>query len=118
MKIITRIQNNQKFICDFFFFFIFEFRNSRQISIASFHFPPKTNPLLALVKGEREKTRRAEKMTESEGKREKMLKEKNGGSLLVFTGGAAVLAIAANLAIAALRHRREKNAKKKGTSSS
>ncbi|KAL9332763.1 hypothetical protein ACSQ67_002373 [Phaseolus vulgaris] len=52
-------------------------------------------------------------MTESEGKREKMLKEKNGGSLLVFTGGAAVLAIAANLAIAALRHRREKNAKKK-----
>ncbi|WVZ08365.1 hypothetical protein V8G54_021711 [Vigna mungo] len=63
--------------------------------------------------GEREKTKRAEKMTESEGKRAKMLKEKKGGSLLVFTGGAAVLAIAANLAIAALKHHKEKNAKKK-----
>ncbi|XP_014493303.1 probable thimet oligopeptidase isoform X1 [Vigna radiata var. radiata] len=52
-------------------------------------------------------------MTESEGKRAKMLKEKKGGSLLVFTGGAAVLAIAANLAIAALKHHKEKNAKKK-----
>ncbi|XP_022634548.1 probable thimet oligopeptidase isoform X2 [Vigna radiata var. radiata] len=54
-------------------------------------------------------------MTESEGKRAKMLKEKKGGSLLVFTGGAAVLAIAANLAIAALKHHKEKNAKKKGS---
>ncbi|BAT86584.1 hypothetical protein VIGAN_04425500 [Vigna angularis var. angularis] len=52
-------------------------------------------------------------MTESEGKRAKMVKEKKGGSLLVFTGGAAVLAIAANLAITALKHRKEKNAKKK-----
>jgi len=73
---------------------------------------------LALVKGEREKTKRAEKMTESEGKREKMLKQKKGGSLLVFTGGAAVLAIAVNLAITALKHHKEKNAKKKGISSS
>ncbi|XP_027917161.1 probable thimet oligopeptidase isoform X2 [Vigna unguiculata] len=52
-------------------------------------------------------------MTESEGKREKMLKQKKGGSLLVFTGGAAVLAIAVNLAITALKHHKEKNAKKK-----
>ncbi|KAG2406854.1 thimet oligopeptidase [Vigna angularis] len=52
-------------------------------------------------------------MTESEGKRAKIVKEKKGGSLLVFTGGAAVLAIAANLAITALKHRKEKNAKKK-----
>ncbi|KAK7379541.1 hypothetical protein VNO80_05004 [Phaseolus coccineus] len=52
-------------------------------------------------------------MTESEGKREKMIKEKKGGRLLVFTGGAAVLAIAANLAITALKHHRERNAKKK-----
>lgn len=57
-------------------------------------------------------------MTESEGKREKMLKQKKGGSLLVFTGGAAVLAIAVNLAITALKHHKEKNAKKKGISSS
>ncbi|CAJ1852963.1 unnamed protein product [Sphenostylis stenocarpa] len=52
-------------------------------------------------------------MTESEGKREKMRKENKRGSLLVFTGAAAVLAIAANLAITAFRHHKEKNAKKK-----
>lgn len=62
------------------------------------------------------KTKRAEKMTESEGKREKMVKK--GGNLLAFTGAAAFLAIAANLAITAFKYHKQKNAKKKGTHSS
>ncbi|KAL2332697.1 hypothetical protein Fmac_013910 [Flemingia macrophylla] len=52
-------------------------------------------------------------MTESEGKCKKMGKEKKRGSVLAFTGAAAVLAIAANVAIVAFKHRKEKNAKKK-----
>ncbi|KAK7387563.1 hypothetical protein VNO78_28453 [Psophocarpus tetragonolobus] len=53
-------------------------------------------------------------MTESEGKSKKMgIEKKKGGSLLVFTGAAAVLAIAANLAITAIKYQKGKNAKKK-----
>ncbi|XP_020228604.1 probable thimet oligopeptidase isoform X2 [Cajanus cajan] len=53
-------------------------------------------------------------MTESEeGKCEKMGKVKKRGSVLVFTGAAAVVAITANLAITAFKYRKEKNAKKK-----
>ncbi|KAK7306216.1 hypothetical protein VNO77_44142 [Canavalia gladiata] len=51
-------------------------------------------------------------MTENEGKCEKMSKLKRGGGLLAFTGAAAVLAIAANLAITVIKYRKEKNAKK------
>lgn len=53
-------------------------------------------------------------MTESEGNCEKMAKQKKKGvSLLALTGAAAVIAIAANLAITAIKYRKEKNAKKK-----
>lgn len=56
-------------------------------------------------------------MTENEGKREKMEKLKKGRGMIAFTGTAAVLAIAVNLVIAAVKHQKEKNAKKKGTHS-
>ncbi|XP_024636041.1 probable thimet oligopeptidase isoform X2 [Medicago truncatula] len=52
-------------------------------------------------------------MTENEGKREKMEKLKKGRGMIAFTGTAAVLAIAVNLVIAAVKHQKEKNAKKK-----
>ncbi|KAK7312011.1 hypothetical protein RJT34_10542 [Clitoria ternatea] len=52
-------------------------------------------------------------MTGSEGKCKKMGKRKKGGSVIVFTGAAAVLAIAANLAITVIKYHKEKNAKKK-----
>ncbi|KAG4975400.1 hypothetical protein JHK87_032221 [Glycine soja] len=52
-------------------------------------------------------------MTESEGKGKKMGKEKRRGIILAFTGAAAVLAIAANLAITAIKYQKAKNAKKK-----
>ncbi|XP_027336768.1 probable thimet oligopeptidase isoform X2 [Abrus precatorius] len=55
-------------------------------------------------------------MTETEGKCEKMDKQKKGVTLLAFTGAAAVLAIAANLAITAVKYHKDKNVrKKKGT---
>lgn len=57
-------------------------------------------------------------MTESEGKCKKMGKEKRGRSFIAFTGAAAVLGIAANLAITAIKYQKAKNAKKKGTTSS
>lgn len=46
-----------------------------------------------------------------------MGKEKRRGIILAFTGAAAVLAIAANLAITAIKYQKAKNAKKKGTPS-
>ncbi|XP_061368085.1 probable thimet oligopeptidase isoform X1 [Gastrolobium bilobum] len=52
-------------------------------------------------------------MTESEGKCEKMDKQKKGRNLLAFTGTAALLAIAVNLALTAIKYRKEKNAKTK-----
>ncbi|CAK8567216.1 unnamed protein product [Lathyrus sativus] len=52
-------------------------------------------------------------MTENEGKREKMEKLKKGKSMIVFTGTAAVLAIALNLVITAIKHHKDKNSKKK-----
>ncbi|XP_028212286.1 probable thimet oligopeptidase isoform X2 [Glycine soja] len=52
-------------------------------------------------------------MTESEGKCKKMGKEKRGRSFIAFTGAAAVLGIAANLAITAIKYQKAKNAKKK-----
>ncbi|KAL5171186.1 putative thimet oligopeptidase [Glycine soja] len=52
-------------------------------------------------------------MTESEGKGKKMGQEKRRGIILAFTGAAAVLAIAANLAITAIKYQKAKNAKKK-----
>lgn len=55
-------------------------------------------------------------MTENEGKREKMEKLKKGKSMIVFTGTAAVLAIAVNLVITAVKHHKDKNSKKKGIS--
>lgn len=54
-------------------------------------------------------------MTENEGKRDKMEKLKKGKSMIVFTGTAAVLAIAVNLVITAVKHHKDKNSKKKGT---
>ncbi|KAH1226848.1 putative thimet oligopeptidase [Glycine max] len=44
-----------------------------------------------------------------------MGKEKRRGIILAFTGAAAVLAIAANLAITAIKYQKAKNAKKKGS---
>lgn len=70
---------------------------------------------LRALRGVREEDKRAEWMTEREGKREKMDKQQKGRSLIAVTGTAAVLAIAVNLAITAIKHHKEKNAKKKGT---
>jgi thimet oligopeptidase len=56
-------------------------------------------------------------MTEKEGKREKMENTKKTRGIIAFTGTAAVLAIAANLVISAIKHKKEKNATKKGTPS-
>lgn len=67
------------------------------------NFPPSQFPL-----GHSE---RREKMTEIQGNSEKMDKRKSQGKLLVFTGGAALLAVAVNLAIVAISRRK----KKKGT---
>ena len=53
-------------------------------------------------------------MTEIEGNSEKMDKRKSRSQLLVFTGGAALLAVAVNLVIVAISNRK----KKKGTSHS
>ncbi|XP_054786982.1 probable thimet oligopeptidase [Prosopis cineraria] len=52
-------------------------------------------------------------MTGSEENSEKMVKQKRDRSLLAFTGAAAVLAIAVNLGITAIKHQREKNRRKK-----
>ncbi|XP_028772246.1 probable thimet oligopeptidase [Neltuma alba] len=52
-------------------------------------------------------------MTGSEEKSEKMVRQKRDRSLLAFTGAAAVLAIAVNLAITAIKHHKEKNRRKK-----
>lgn len=57
-------------------------------------------------------------MTESEGDHQKMEKPKKARGLIVFTGTAAVLAIAVNLVITAIKHQKGKNAKKKGSPSS
>ncbi|KAE9604808.1 putative neurolysin [Lupinus albus] len=54
-------------------------------------------------------------MTESERNSQKMdnkKKKKNGGFLIALTGTAALLAIAANLAISAIKYRNQKNSKK------
>lgn len=84
-------------------------------------FPPKNKSSLRARRGrEREKKRRQNKQRKwlSEGKGKKMGKEKRRGIILAFTGAAAVLAIAANLAITAIKYQKAKNAKKKGTTSS
>ncbi|GAU16623.1 hypothetical protein TSUD_233760 [Trifolium subterraneum] len=52
-------------------------------------------------------------MTENEGKREKMENIKKTRGIIAFTGTAAVLAIAVNLVITAIKHQKGKNAKKK-----
>ncbi|PNY07048.1 neurolysin [Trifolium pratense] len=52
-------------------------------------------------------------MTENEGKREKMENTKKTRGIIAFTGTAAVLAIAVNLVITAIKHQKQKNAKKK-----
>lgn len=99
-----------------------EFQNLRHNRLISFSAQNK----IALRARQRERKKRQktdyrEKMTESEGKREKMEKLKKGGGrggLIAFTGTAAVLAIAVNLVITAIKHQNAKNAKKKGTPSS
>ncbi|KAI4336627.1 hypothetical protein L6164_015128 [Bauhinia variegata] len=57
-------------------------------------------------------------MTERQEKSEKMAKTKRDRNLLAFTGAAAVLALALNLTIAAIKYRKEKNTKKKDLPSS
>ena len=55
-------------------------------------------------------------MAESEGKREKMDKQRKGPrGVIALTGAAAVVAIAVNLAVTAIKYHKEKKAKKKGT---
>ncbi|XP_057431663.1 probable thimet oligopeptidase isoform X2 [Lotus japonicus] len=52
-------------------------------------------------------------MTESEGKcKKKMEQQKKGRGMLVFTGTAAVVAVAANIAFAAIKRHLDNNAKK------
>lgn len=70
------------------------------------NFPPSQFPL--------GQSGRRKKMTEIQGNTEKMDKRKTQSKLLVFTGGAALLAVAVNLAIVAICKRK----KKKGTSHS
>lgn len=96
--------------------------NSKFTSQSS-HFifrPKQKNPLRArqgLESKDKTNEQKKKKMTENEGKREKMEKLKKGRGMIAFTGTAAVLAIAVNLVIAAVKHQKEKNAKKKGTHS-